>query len=214
MRRRGINVPRRRSKPRGNTFHRKHVPCREGEWKKYDITDIFLANLAKHKECPRRPGFCCDIGAPKSVVGRKELRRILKHFSPHHRGIMRSRSRFRLADSVVESLGHISIPLRTPTGVPTIMVELDVVEADIPALLGIYILDKESLSVCTVLNRLVKKLRHISKDGKEIYIDEWFITVYRSVAIKFLLKLSFRLQCSSQERRWQNCTEISLTEVP
>lgn len=53
-------------------------------------------------------------------------------------------------------------------------------DADIPALLGTDILDKESLTPCTVSNRLVKHVPHKKADGKEVYLDEWPVPVIRS----------------------------------
>lgn len=93
---------------------------------------------------------------------------------------MPSNNRFRFADAVYESLGRTSLPLRTPPGIPAIMVEMDVVNADIPALLGMDLLDKESLTPCTVSNRLAKRVPIIDKEGNKAYVDKWCVPLRRS----------------------------------
>ena len=91
----------------------------------------------------RRPvGFCVDIGAPKSVVGYKEIKRIFARQGLRLGKLENSSSRFRFADTTFQSHGQVTIPLATSPGVPPIQVPLDVVSADIPALLGLDILDK------------------------------------------------------------------------
>lgn len=124
--------------------------------------------------------FCCDTGAPKSVVGRKELNRILNALGLHERRIFPSRKKFRFAYAVYNSLGRISIFLRTCPGVSKIFVELDIVDADIPALLGMDDLDNESLTPCTFSNRLIKRSVRMAQDWKERFVDEWSVPVVRS----------------------------------
>lgn len=41
------------------------------------MTDIYVAGISKESKVKRPVKFCCDIGVPKSVVGRKALNRIL-----------------------------------------------------------------------------------------------------------------------------------------
>lgn len=61
----------------------------------------------------------------------------------------------------------------TPQSVPNISVKLEVVSTDIFALLGLDVLDAQSLTANTVLNRLVKKKVGILKNGKVSTIEEW-----------------------------------------
>ena len=72
------------------------------------------------------------------------------------------RHRFRFANKVFDSFGKIILYLDTPNGVPPIPVELDLVQADIPALLGIDVLDREGRIADTVANRLTKRVRATS----------------------------------------------------
>lgn len=162
--------------------HRTAIPRRLKEWTDIHMFNIHAGNLASESRVRRPVGFCCDIGAPKSVVGRKELNRILNAIGMHERKIFPSRNRFRFADAVYESSGRVMLPLFTPPGASKVIVEMDIVTADILALLGMDVLDKESLAPCTVSNRLVKRVLHKRPDGKNIYIDEWSVPKKRSAS--------------------------------
>ncbi len=52
----------------------------------------------------------------------------------------------------------MELPLATPDGISLIYASLDVVSVDVPALLGLGVLDSESLFDDTVTNRLVKRV--------------------------------------------------------
>lgn len=123
----------------------------------------------------RPVGFCVDIGAPRSVVGELELTRLLKHLGRRRGTLRNSKNSFRFADAVYESLGTIFIPLRTPRHVKAIPVELDVVTANVPALLGLDAMDGHCLTPCTVSNTLVKR---VVKNGKPV--DLWSVKLIRA----------------------------------
>lgn len=72
------------------------------------------------------------------------------------------------------------MPLATPPGVPRVFVEMEIVNADIPALLGMDIMDKESLTPCTVSNRLIKRIIISRSNEREKFFDEWSIPMRRS----------------------------------
>lgn len=55
------------------------------------------------------------------------------------------------------SLGKVEVPFATPPGVRPIFVSLDVVSADVPALLGLNVLEKHGLTLERVVNRLMMK---------------------------------------------------------
>ena len=71
------------------------------------------------------------------------------------------------------------LPLATPLGKPTIFVQLYLVNADIPALLGMDVLDRESLMADTVGNRLTKR-SFVQDNWSYFYFDEWHMPLYRS----------------------------------
>ena len=90
-----------------------------------------------------RPAFCIDTGAPSSVIGLKELRRILQHQSLRATPTLKSLNRFRFADYTFQFLGQVDLPLSTPNNRPPIHVTFDIVAAYVPALLGLDALDTE-----------------------------------------------------------------------
>ena len=66
--------------------------------------------------------------------------------------ISKSKRSFRFGSAVCQSLGEVEFPLKTSDHIPPIMVVLDIVPADVPALLGPYILDSALLVVDTVVS--------------------------------------------------------------
>ena len=56
---------------------------------------------------------------------------------------------------------------------------MDVVKADTPALLGLDVLDRESLMADTVANRLTKR-GVAQENGSYFYFDEWHVPLLRS----------------------------------
>ena len=141
--------------------------------------EICSTSFSKQTGKGDRPGFCVDIGAPRSVIGLKEARRSYGrtgrrlHPRPSNR-------KFRFADSVFESLGTVMVPLETPPVIPTIKVVLDVISADIPALLGMDVMDDNSLTPCTVSNRFIKKTVVDHENPSQSYvIDDWSVPLKR-----------------------------------
>lgn len=114
--------------------------------------DVYTSSWRRHRE--HRPGFFVDTGAPTSVIGLKELRRLANEYGRDLLRLRRSMKTFRFSDTTFESLGQVEIPLATPNHVHPIMVTLDVVSRDVPALLGLEMLDSESLIADTVMNKL------------------------------------------------------------
>ncbi len=77
-------------------------------------------------------------------------------------------------------MGVIKLPLKTPPGVADIFVDFDIVQADVPALLGMDVLDREGLVADTVFNRLARRSSVEVGSGTAAYIEEWFIPLIRS----------------------------------
>ena len=82
-----------------------------------------------------RPGYCIDIGAPSSVIGLLELSRIYSAAGVIMKQLKKSKRRFRFSDSLFQSLGNTNLPLETPIGMSDKSLQMDVVSADVPALL-------------------------------------------------------------------------------
>lgn len=130
-----------------------------------------------------------DIGAPCSVVGRKELNRILTEMGKHHRDIRPSSRSFRFGDVSCKSRGTILLMMETPTGIPPVEVNCDIVDVDVPALLGMDVLDREKLIADTVSNRLVQRIPMTSPDGKIFFIDGWSVPMKRSSSSHVYVKI-------------------------
>lgn len=79
-----------------------------------------------------------------------------------------SENRFRFLDADYDWLCKVPIPLSLPNKQLRITVEMDIVNAYIPALLGMDLLDWELLTPCTVLNRLMKLIEVRDKNGNPI----------------------------------------------
>ncbi len=126
-----------------------------------------------------RLGFCCEIGAPRSVIGQKELRRVMYRLQRHKLPTDQSNHRLRFADTNYQSLRQIELPLATPPGISVVYVTLDIVSADIPALLGLDVLDDESPMVDTVTKPLWKRVITSDEDEPLTYIDLWHVKLTR-----------------------------------
>lgn len=145
----------------------------------YCMHSIVLTNLVQDRwDGPI--GFCADIGAPRPVVGSRELQRILVHIGRPHPHLNPSRNSFRFADEVYDSRGTAEIPLETTPHVENIQVILDVVTADISALLGMDTMGKKSFTPCIVTNSLVKRMR--DDDNGAQCIDVWSMELKRSTS--------------------------------
>ena len=172
--------------------HRTAYPRRKQEVVRVDATHIHHSKLRTvgNNRCRR---FCVDISAPKSVIGRKELCRI---FSEQNLRVPELQStahkhRFWFEDELFDSLGRVTHYLATQIGVPLIPVELDVVQADVPALLGMDILDREGLIADTVANCLTKRVKVSSETGLVQCVDEWSTSLDIAPSKHAYAKMSF-----------------------
>ena len=71
--------------------------------------------------------------------------------------VARSTNLFRFGYSVVCLLGLVEVALSTPGCIQDIMVLMDIVPMNVPALLVLDVLDSESLYADNVTNRLVHR---------------------------------------------------------
>ena len=149
-----------------------------------DLTSVFISKLSDEMKKTRSsragtPGFSVDIGAPKYCIGLKELKSVFASFGLRIPQLKWSPNCFRFVELRTIPLGRLYCRLQYPPGKPTIFVEMDVVKADIPALLGLDLLDRESLIADTVANRLKK--RGVAQDGGSFFhFDEWQVPLLRS----------------------------------
>ena len=144
-------------------------------------TSMTFSMSSEHTETPvevRPIGFCLDIGAPRSVTGQRELNRIVKTTGIMVKVKNGSTNSFRFGNVVFRSVGTVVLQLKTPKGAEKIFVQLDIVAADMPALLGIDVMDAVGLTPCTVSNRLVKKVP--TNDQRTEFKDLWSIKCIRA----------------------------------
>lgn len=156
----------------------------------FDCTHILVADLKAERAVNRPVGFCVDIGAPTSVVGKKELHRLRSKSYIRNYKRRKSHNRSRFGDVTFNSMGQVSLPLLTREGVATISVVFNIVPADVPALLGIDVLDRERLVANTVFHRLAHRTAFDLSDGRQGYVDGWSIQLLRAASRHVYVQLS------------------------
>ncbi len=114
-----------------------------------------------------------------SFIGVKELRRVMSAMKRPDPDISKSRRQFRFGDAFYKSYGTVLMHLATPDNIPPIPVMMDIVPADIPALLGLDVLDKENLYADTVTNRLVKRIITSHPPASLRFSDQWSMPLTR-----------------------------------
>lgn len=97
-------------------------------------------------------GFRVDIGAPSSVVGTYELSRLMRHLGRRCDRLETSRNSFRFAEPAYHSKGTVVLPLRTPLHAKNIQGESDVVDENVPALLGLDTMETHYIMPCILTN--------------------------------------------------------------
>ena len=163
----------------------------KGDMEVVDISEINTASLTTSDDGIKRPfGFLVDIGAPRSVIGQKELHRIRRTIGSKNLALVQSNRSFKFAEAVYQSLGMVVVPLETTANILVIHVVMDVVTADIPALLGLDLMDQESLTPCVVSGRFIKRAYHQLENGEKTYFDEWSVPSFRSKSNHIYVKIS------------------------
>lgn len=84
------------------------------------------------------------------------MNRLFRNLGRKRRRLKHSVNSFRFAETLYQLLSTITLPLKTPGDKEPIVVELDVVKANVPALLGLDAMDTNSLIPCILTNTLVK----------------------------------------------------------
>jgi hypothetical protein len=113
--------------------------------------DSGVNSLRNFSLLSRRCTAVLDIGVSKSVIGMTAAKR------PHAAAsrpldLVRSHRRFLFGDQVSNSMGTFAMDIPTPGGV--LELSVDVVDIDVPFLLGLDVMDKYRLQVLTVTNEL------------------------------------------------------------
>jgi hypothetical protein len=153
--------PRRKRRPVGKEAGRRW-PSRSR--KKSDIvavfqpqdTHIFAAFLEKQQKPDynkrKWQGACLDTDAQRSVIGLPQVRAYCRYMG-FRLTLAKSRTVFRFGVGVSKSSGILHMRIPTPNE-SFMLLAVDVVDADIPFLVGLDILDLFQLNVDTVQNQL------------------------------------------------------------
>jgi hypothetical protein len=96
-------------------------------------------------------GGCIDCGAERSVIGLSQARA----YNQAAITIRQRKVHFRFANDVKQSIGQLPISIPTPEG--SIEILVDVVDAPVPFLIGLDILDEYKLVCNNVDNRLERR---------------------------------------------------------
>ena len=109
--------------------------------------------MSKHYSSKRFLGACIDSGAQRTVCGYKQAKAYCKRANIPF-SLRKSNVAFKFGNSINSSLGimEFRIPLPNNTYLP---VFADVVDADIPFLIGLNYFDKEKLLPDNIRNKLI-----------------------------------------------------------
>lgn len=127
---------------------------------------------------------------------------------------------FRLADTIFKSIAQVTLPLAASYGKNSTPIFLDVIPADMPALLGMKVLDRKCLAAETVASRLTK-VNYSNMTGSALYYDEWHKTLYRSKRRQVYAKMYFsadvmftRFQLHKLHRQFSRPPPEKLFDLP
>ena len=137
-------------------------------WKDEYFSNNFAVDLRKEYRFTHPLGFCNYTGAPKPVARNRRINSLLARLGSHHRQIRPSINRFRFGYQTFESLGNICLPLPTPKCAPRISIDFEIVQADVPALLGMDVLDREELVVAKVFYHLAHRAAYDMKYCRKV----------------------------------------------
>ena len=98
--------------------------------------------------------FSVDTGAPHSCIGNKALERTFHHSERIFISVIGSKRDFKFSETEERWRGMVEPLLPTPGSTLDISVILDVVDVEIPPMLGLDILDRNSLLFDHVTNHL------------------------------------------------------------
>ncbi len=101
-------------------------------------------------------GACVDTVAKQSLIGERQAKAYCKR-QKFNSKLETSTTRFRFGDGSYPSLGSMEIGISIPNG-SFLKIELDIVSSDVPLLLGLDVLDRESIVANNVTNEIQSPL--------------------------------------------------------
>jgi len=160
-----------------------------------DIIGVRFAPMSNRQIKASLKGLrgCVDTGAPRTVCGKETAELFCKRINMPFK-LLPSTTKFKFADQIAHSLGRLLVPVQTPAGTRSLQVEI--VEADIPLLLGLDFMDNMQVMANTLENRLESiegwTLPLTRYDG-HIYL-EWedlYVTMFSSAQLRKLHRQFF-----------------------
>lgn len=124
-------------------------------------------------------GFCLEIGAPRYVIGKRLHNHVLKLIGKKKIDLIESKHTFKFGRVTVSSRVITECELKTPRIIPSITVVMNAAPVDVPELLGLDVVDAESLYVENVTNRLVHRYFMSRWRNDLSYEDDWSIRITR-----------------------------------
>jgi len=173
--------------------------------RKKTAAEILISNTkVKRKQKARKSiqfqGICLDTGAQKSVVGKKQ--------AAAYAALMKVRLEtkasnfaFKFGDGCYKSLGTIPVRIPKPNN-GYIEVRIDIVDADIPMIIGLDILDKETLLADNTENLLIHKKEGwkmpLSRKAGHLYLEWNYAEVlYKEASCRKCICISSTLQLAN-----------------
>ena len=124
-------------------------------YKVYEVLQFGLSSTGPRYNNTQFEGICIDGGAQRSVCGITQAQAYCKNTTRSIRTAKTSRL-YKFGDLYRKSLGTVSLRLPVPQG-GFIDLDVDVVRADIPFLLGLDLLDANLIYANNVTNKLVNQ---------------------------------------------------------
>ena len=118
---------------------------------------------------------CADTTAPKSMIDKKQMERVLDILGSRCTPAIRSKRVFRFGDVSAKSLGIIELAIQITNNIPPMYILLNKVDVDKPAYIGLDVLDGNFLKVDNISNRLWHRIA-ILNDPLEI-LHKWWVPV-------------------------------------
>ena len=102
--------------------------------------------------------FCINTGAPISCTGNQTLKRIVQLAGRKSIPMIESERDFLFGYTMIRSKCMIELILPTPESLRDILILMDVVDVDIPSLLGLDVLDFKNLIVDKITEHLCSRI--------------------------------------------------------
>lgn len=122
-------------------------------------------------------GLCARTGTPRSAIWLQYFQQIRLQLWMRNIKVSPSNNGFKFASAIYLSFGTAHLSLFTPPELPTNYSKVEIVPADVPALLGLNSPDSYQLTVDTAVNALAKKFPVKKEDRTVLYVEFWILVI-------------------------------------